>query len=257
MTATGNFVGKVAIVTGGTRGIGWAVVCQIAEGGGKVVLSSRKADACRLAEDALRGNGHDVVAIPGHAAREEDVAALIDAALTRHGVIDIIIANAGINPSFDPLVTLPEATFDKTMETNLGGPMRLARHALPHMAGRGGAMVVTSSVNAAHGMRGAGAYGISKGALEAMVRQLAVEWGSEGVRVNAVAPGTTRTDMVRSLVEREGYMEGILTTTPLRRIAEPEDIAAVITFLASDVARHVTGQVITVDGGAGILRGAA
>jgi NAD(P)-dependent dehydrogenase (short-subunit alcohol dehydrogenase family) len=164
------------------------------------------------------------------------------------------VANAGTNPVFDALSDLPETSWARILETNLAGPWRLARFALPHIAaGGGGAMVLVSSVNAKFGMAGSGAYGISKAALEQMTRQLAVEWGGRNVRVNAVAPGTVRTDMVRALVERPGFVDGILRATPLRRIGEPEDVAAAILFLAA--ARHVTGQVLTVDGGQTIARG--
>ena len=118
-------------------------------------------------------------------------------------------------------------------------------------------MVIVSSVNAIAGFKSGSSYGMSKAAVEAMTRQLAVEWGEKGIRINAVRPGTTRTDMVRKLVKQEGYMDGVMQTTPLRRIAEPEDVGNVIAFLLSDAARHMTGQVLTIDGGQSILRGPA
>ncbi len=249
--------GRVAIITGSTRGIGWASAEVMASLGARVVISSRKADACEAARHALAERGFDVIAVPAHAARDEDLARLVQCTLDHFGQIDIVVANAGINPSFDPLTDLPDENFQRIMDMNLSGPLRLARHALPHVAKQRGAMVMTPSVNAQVGMKGSGAYGISKAALEAMTRQLAVEWGGHGVRVNAVAPGTTATDMVRALVERPGFLDGIIGTTPLGCLAEPNDVAAVIAFLASDAARHMTGQVLTVDGGQSILRGPA
>lgn len=249
--------GRVAIITGSTRGIGRAAAAIMARLGARVVISSRKADACAAVCSDIVGLGYDAIAVPAHAAREEDVVRLVQTTLDRFGRIDIVVANAGINPTFDPLTDLAEENFQRIMDMNLSGPLRLARHALIHVAKQGGAMVMTSSVNAQVGMKGSGAYGISKAALEAMTRQLAVEWGGRGVRVNAVAPGTTATDMVRALADRPGFIDGVLGTTPIGRIAEPEDVANVIAFLASDAARHMTGQVLTVDGGQSILRGPA
>lgn len=248
---------RVAIITGSTRGIGRAAAEVMARLGARVVISSRKVEACEAVRMEMANQGYDVIAVPAHAAREDDVGQLVQVTLDHFGRIDIVVANAGINPSFDPLTALLDENFQRIMSMNVSGPLRLARHALPHVAKQKGAMVMTSSVNAQVGMNGSGAYGISKAALEAMTRQLAVEWGGQGVRVNAVAPGTTATDMVRSLVDRPGFMESIVGSTPLGRVADPDDIAGVIAFLVSGAARHMTGQVLTVDGGQSILRGPA
>jgi NAD(P)-dependent dehydrogenase (short-subunit alcohol dehydrogenase family) len=126
---------------------------------------------------------------------------------------------------------------------------------LPALAVQGGGFVFVSSINARFGVPRSGAYGISKAALEQLTRQLAVEWGSLNVRVNAVAPGTTRTDMIRALVEDADFVRAVESRTPMRRIGEPDDVAAAIVFLASAAARHITGQVLTVDGGETIMRG--
>lgn len=251
----GVFDGKVAVLTGGTRGIGLATLRRLVQEGARVAFSSRKADICAQVEGELRDEGFDCIAVPGHAASEDDVGRLVDAALAKFGGIDIAIANAAVNPVFDPLTDLSEASWAKIIDTNLSGPLRLARLTLPHIARRGGgAMVCVSSVNARVALAGSGAYGVSKAALEQMVRQLAVEWGVKGIRVNAVAPGTTATDMIRSLRDKPGFMDSIAAATPLRRIAEPCDIASVIAFMASDAARHVTGQTLVVDGGQTITR---
>lgn len=251
-----RFLGKVAVITGGTRGIGLATVEYLARRGARVALSSRKAEACEAVQQRLEAEGLTCLAVPGHAANDADVARLVDEAVKAFGGIDMAIANAGINPVFDPLTDVAEESWAKVMDTNVGGPRRLARHALPHISERGGgAMVCVSSVNARFGMVGSGAYGVSKAALEQMVRQLAVEWGEQGIRINGVAPGTTGTDMIRALQDRPGFMDTILSGTPLRRIADPEDVAAVIAFMASDGARHVTGQTLVVDGGQTITRG--
>ena len=249
------FSGKVAIVTGGTRGIGLATVEYLARHGASVAFSSRKVDVCEQVEARLKAEGLSCIAVPGHAAVEADVVRLVDATVAAFGGIDIVVANAGINPVFDPATEVADAVWNKVMDTNVAGPLRLARHALPHVAGRGGAMVCVSSVNARVGMAGSGAYGVSKAALEQLVRLLAVEWGPKGVRINGVAPGTTATDMIRSLRDVPAFMDKIVQGTPLRRIADPADVAAVIAFMGSDAARHVTGQTLVVDGGQTITRG--
>jgi dehydrogenase/reductase SDR family member 4 len=248
--------GKVVVVTGSTRGIGLAAARLIAQAGGRVVISSRKAEACASVAESMTAAGHDAFAVPAHAAREEDLRHLVESTVAHFGRLDAVVANAAINPVFDPLIEVTEDSWARIMETNVSGPLRLARHALPHIAATGGgAMVMVSSVNARFGFLGSGPYGVSKAALEQMTRQLAVEWGSRGITVNAIAPGTVRTDMVRTLITRPGFMDMVIRTTPLRRIAEPEDIGAAIVFLLSGAGRHVTGQVLTIDGGQSIRRG--
>lgn len=255
MTAPFSFDGKVVAVLGGTRGIGAAAVRLFADLGAKVAIASRKAEACEAIRAELVGAGHDAIAVAAHIGREEDCAALISATLTRFGRLDAVIANAAVNPVFAPLTELDAATWHKVIDTNLAGPWHLARHALPAIADSGGgAMVMVSSINAFLGMKGAAAYGVSKAALNQMTRQLALEWGDRGVRVNAVAPGTTRTDMIRALTERDGFEQGVIARTPLRRLGEPGDVAAAIAFLAGPAARHITGQILIVDGGETIAR---
>jgi dehydrogenase/reductase SDR family member 4 len=250
-----DFGGKVAVITGATRGIGLAAARLLAQCGARVVVSSRKPEACEAVKSELEAAGHEAIAIPAHAAREADLAQLIARTVESFGRLDVVVANAATNPVFTPLAELPEDSWARILDTNLSGPLRLARHALPHLAAAGGgAFVLISSVNAQRGVKGSGAYGVSKAGLEQLTRQLAVEWGERRVRVNAVAPGTVRTDLIRRLAERPGFMDSVLGSTPLGRIAEPEDVAAAIAFLASDSARHITGQVLTVDGGQTIAR---
>jgi dehydrogenase/reductase SDR family member 4 len=251
-----SLAGKVAIVTGSSRGIGFAAAAALARQGARVVISSRKAEACDSAVAALVEKGHDAFAVAAHSASPEDAARLIAQTIEEYDRIDILVANAGVNPVFAPLHALGEAAWDKTFDTNLVGPWRLASLALPHIAAQGGgAIVFVSSINAAFAVAGSGAYGLSKAALDAMTRQFAAEWGKQNVRVNAVAPSTTRTDMLRSLLEKPGFAEQVIARTPLGRIAEPEDIGSPIAFLASEAARHITGQVLTIDGGEGVTRG--
>lgn len=255
MTGPFSLAGKVAIVTGSSRGIGFATARLLARQGAHVVISSRKADACKAAVEALTAEGLSAIAVPAHAADGADCEWLVARTLKEWGRIDILVANAGVNPVFASLDALAPAAWAKTFDTNVTGPWRLANMVLPHIAAQGGgAVIFVSSVNADASVPGAAAYGPSKAALNALMRQFAVEWGGRNVRVNAVAPSTTRTDMIRALTEQPGLTEAIALRTPLGRIAEPEDIAGPIAFLASDAARHLTGQIITIDGGEGISR---
>ena len=251
-----SFEGKVVIVTGATRGIGAAAARLMAERGARLVISSRKAEACELACENLREAGYEAIGVPAHAGKDEDSARLVAECIRAYGRLDAVVANAAVNPVFDPLEKLERAAWDKVMDTNLAGPWRLACHALPEIArGGGGAMVMVSSINSTIGVLGSAAYGISKAGMNQLARQLAVEWGGRNVRVNIVAPGTTRTDMIRSLTAQEGWDDAVKARTPLERLGEPEDVAAAILFMASEAARHITGQVLVVDGGETIRRG--
>jgi dehydrogenase/reductase SDR family member 4 len=248
--------GKVAVVTGSTRGIGLATARLLARCGAVVVVSSRKADACNAVCAELIASGARATAIAAHVGREEDCRRLILETQSRFGRIDIVVANAAVNPVFGAVSELGDESWQKVLDTNLTGAWRLARRALPMIAAQGGgAMVFVSSINGRLGVPRAGAYGVSKAGVEQLTRQLAIEWGDKNVRINAVAPGTTRTDMIRALAADPAFMAAVEARTPLKRIGEPEDVAAAIAFLASNAARHISGQVLTVDGGETILRG--
>jgi NAD(P)-dependent dehydrogenase (short-subunit alcohol dehydrogenase family) len=241
---------KVAIVTGSTRGIGLATARLMAQAGARVVISSRKPERCDEICAQLKAEGFDAIAIACHVSREEDRQKLIDQTLAQWGRIDILVANAAINPSFDSLQDLSPEVWQKVLDTNLTAVWHLARLVYPSMAGNGaGAIVMLSSIAGTLGIPNSGIYAVSKAAGNHLARQLAVEWGASGVRVNVVAPGTTRTDMIRRLMAVPGAEQQAIAGTALRRIGEPEDVAAAVMFLASDAARHITGQVLVVDGG--------
>lgn len=251
-----GLAGKVAVITGSTRGIGLATARMLAASGARVVISSRKPEACDSTVAALAADGHQAIAIPAHIGRAEDCHRLIDSAAERWGRIDILIANAAINPVFEPLSELSEEVWAKMLDTNVSAPWRLASRAMPVMRAQetGGAIVMVSSITGRVATERSGAYGTTKAALEQMTRQLALEGGPDGIRVNGVAPGTTRTDMIRALTENPDYVARVEQKTPLRRLGDPEDVAAAIAFLASSAARQITGQILTVDGGETICR---
>lgn len=242
--------GKVAIITGSSRGIGLATARLMARAGARVVISSRKAESCEQVCAQLQAEGLAAFAVPCHVGRDQDRRRLIEQTIQHWGRLDVLVANAAVNPSFEALQDLAPAVWDKILETNLTAPWRLAQLALPQIAAQGGgAMVLLSSIAGALAVPNSGAYAVSKAAENHLARQLAAEWGSRNLRVNVVAPGTTRTDMIRSLMAVAGAEERVIAQTALRRLAEPDDIAAAILFLASDAARHITGQVLVVDGG--------
>jgi NAD(P)-dependent dehydrogenase (short-subunit alcohol dehydrogenase family) len=241
---------KVAVITGSSRGIGRAIAETMASLGARVVISSRKRDACEAVAQAITASGGTAVAVPCNISRRDEVAALIDETTRQFGRIDILVCNAAVNPVFGPLRDLTDEAFDKVIGANVKSTLWLANLVIPGMAERGGgAVVIVSSIAALRGSDVIGMYGISKAADLALVRNLAVEWGPRNVRVNAVAPGLVKTDFARALWEDERRLAERNAQTPLRRIGEPGEIGPVVAFLASPAAGFITGQVIVADGG--------
>jgi NAD(P)-dependent dehydrogenase (short-subunit alcohol dehydrogenase family) len=245
--------GQIALITGSSRGIGRAIAEEMARVGARVVISSRKADACQQTATAIRLAGGEAIAIPCNISNREEVQALVDGTLEAWGKIDALVCNAAINPHFGPLAEVSDEVFDKVMAANVKSNLWLANLVLPGMAERGGGSVtIISSIAGLRGTGTLGAYGISKAADMALARNLAVEWGPKNVRVNSIAPGLIKTDFARALWENEKFLKQRIAVTPLRRIGEPEDIAGIAAFLASKAARFITGQVIVADGGVSV-----
>jgi len=241
---------KVAIITGSSRGIGRAVAETMAGLGAKVVISSRRAEACESVAAAIRARGAEAAVIACNVSRKTEVEALVAGTLAHYGRIDILVCNAAVNPVFGPLAQLSDEAFDKIMGANVKSNIWLANLVIPGMASRGGgAVVIISSIGGLRGSEMLGAYGISKAADFALARALAVEWGPRNVRVNCVAPGLVKTDFARALWEDEARLAVRTARTPLRRIALPEEIGPIAAFLASPAASFITGQIIVADGG--------
>jgi NAD(P)-dependent dehydrogenase (short-subunit alcohol dehydrogenase family) len=250
MTTPFHLTDKVAVITGSSRGIGRAIAESMAALGAKVVISSRKAEACDAVARAINEAGGEAVAIPCNIGRKAEVEALVANSNGRFGRIDILVCNAAINPVFGPLLHLTDEAFDKVMGSNVKSNLWLCNLVIPGMAARGGgAVIIVSSIAGLRGTDMLGMYAMSKAADFALVRNLAVEWGPRNVRVNAIAPGIIKTDFARALWENEDLMKQRNAATPLRRIGAPEEIAAVAAFLASGAASFITGQVIVADGG--------
>lgn len=243
--------GKVALVTGSSRGIGKAIAETMARQGAKVVVSSRKQEACDEVVDGIRASGGDATAFACNIGRKEDLEALAAAAIRTYGRIDILVCNAATNPVFGPMHEVSDEAYDKIMTTNVKSAFWLCNMVAPGMAerGEGGAVILISSIASMYGNRKLGIYGVSKAAEQQLVRNLAVEWGGENIRVNAIAPGLIRTDFARALWEDPKRLSIMERMTPLGRIGEPVEIAALATFLASDSASFITGQTIVADGG--------
>ncbi|MDF1855246.1 glucose 1-dehydrogenase [Pseudooceanicola sp.] len=242
--------GKVAIVTGSSRGIGRAIAEMYAEAGAKVVISSRKMDACQAVVDAITAKGGEAIAIPCHIGDTEALQNLVDSTIKHWGQIDILVPNAAINPVYGPLQDLDDAVFDKMLITNVRVVNTLCKMVLPGMAKHGGgSVVVISSVAAIKGSTMLGAYGVTKAADAALVRSLALEWGPSNIRVNAIGPGLIKTDFARALWEDPARIERINNANPLRRMGMPEEIAGTALWLATPLAGYVTGQLIIADGG--------
>lgn len=242
--------GKVALVTGSSRGIGRAVAEAMAEAGAKVVISGRKPESCQKAVEELTAQGHAAIGIPGNVSSKDDLQRLTDTALAKWGRIDILVCNAGINPVYGPLASVEDAAFDKVMGTNVRSTFWLCNMVIPQMAARrDGAVILMTSIAGLRGNSVIGTYGISKAAEMQLARNLALEWGAQNIRVNAIAPGIVRTEFARALWEDKERLSRVEAMAPLRRIGEPREIAGIAVFLASAAGSFVTGQTIVADGG--------
>lgn len=253
MTQMFELKGKVAVVTGSTRGIGRAIAEAMARAGAKVVISSRNADRCDEVVSDLLNDGHDAFPVPCNVGKREDLERLVSAARRHFGSIDTLVCNAAVNPYYGPLSQIPDQVIDKMLETNVRSKIWLCNLVLPQMAERGGGnVIVVSSVTGFSGSSRLGMYAMTKASDMQLVRNLAVEWGPKKIRVNCLAPGLVRTEFARALWENEELRARVEASTPLGRIGEPEDIGAAAVFLASPAAGWITGQTLVVDGGAGI-----
>lgn len=244
--------GKVALVTGSTRGIGEAIVRHLAEHGARVVVSSRKADACQQVASAIneQHGAEMALPLPCNINYKEQLQELVGATRAKWGRVDILVCNAAINPWFGPQLQMPDEAFDKIMAANVRSNHWLCQLVIPEMAERrDGAVIIVSSIGGLRGSAVIGAYGISKAADFQLARNLAVEYGPRNVRVNCIAPGLIRTDFARALWENPDILKATTSTAPLRRIGEPDEIAGAAVFLASKAGAFMTGQAIVIDGG--------
>jgi NAD(P)-dependent dehydrogenase (short-subunit alcohol dehydrogenase family) len=241
---------KVAIVTGSSRGIGRSIAENLARSGARVVISSRKADACEAVAQAIRDEGGQALAIPANISARDQLETLVARTREHWGPIDILVCNAASNPYYGPSTGMTDEVFDKVMRNNVLSNHWLCQMVREDMAARkDGAIIIVSSIGGLHGSATIGAYNISKAADMQLARNLAVEWGPENIRVNCIAPGVIRTDFAKALVDDPRVRALIEGQLPLRRFGEPDDIGGIAVMLASAAGRYITGQTIVADGG--------
>ncbi len=241
---------KVALITGASKGIGEAIARTYAAFGAKVVLSSRKqADLDALA-DQMRASGAEVAAIAAHTGDSEALKALVAQTVERFGGVDILVNNAATNPVYGPVLECPPSAFDKIMQVNVKAPFELANLCYPHLKARGGGSVLNiSSIAALTPDPGLGIYSVSKAALNMLTKVQAKEWGTDGIRVNAICPGLIKTKFSEALWQNEQVLARFTKHLPIARMGTVDEIAGLALFLASDAAGYCTGGIYTADGG--------
>ncbi len=243
--------GKVALITGGSRGIGRAIALTFADAGAKVVISSRKQPGLDQVAAEIKELGGNVLPLAAHCRKPEELSQLVETVKNDFGRLDILVNNAATNPVFGPLIDVEERAFDVIMDTNLKGTFILSQMAARMMIeqGDGGQIINISSIGGFSPERGLGVYSISKAAINMLTKVMAIELGAFNIRVNALAPGVVRTHFSRALWDNKIFMDEAMSRTPLNRIAEPEEIARIALMIASGAGSYMTGQVVVVDGG--------
>lgn len=245
--------GKVALVTGGSRGIGKAIALTLADAGADVVVSSRKLEDLKLVANEIRGIGRRALAVTAHGRESEDIRNLVETIKNEFGRIDILVNNAATNPAMGPIVDMEEKMYDQIMNTNLKGYTLLSQLAAKLMINEGGGAIVNiSSILGVTPGYGLGLYSISKAAIIMLTKSMAKELGEHNIRVNGIAPGYVQTSFSKALWSNESMMKEKLKDIPLKRIAQPEEVGRTVLYLVSEASAYVTGQTIIMDGGASI-----
>ena len=248
-----DLTGKVAVITGSSRGIGKAIAEAMADAGAKVTISSRKPGPCQEVADEINAKHGDgtAIAVPANISSKEELQAMVDTTNKAFGKIDIVCCNAAANPYYGPMEGISDEQFEKVLQNNIISNHWLIQMCVPQMRERkDGAIILVSSIGGLRGSPIIGAYNISKAADFQLARNLATEYGKDNIRVNCIAPGLIRTDFARALWENPDNLKRSLAGTPMARIGEPEEIAGAAVYLASKAGAYMTGQMMVVDGGA-------
>ena len=242
--------GRVALITGATRGIGLAIASEMAAAGARVIISGNEPQACTQAAADLRARGLDVIGLPCDVGERAQLEQLVAGSLAQRERIDILVCNAGIAPHAGPIAGASDCDWDRTMTVNLRSMLWLTGLVIPAMAQRrDGVVILSASLSSLRGNKAIGLYGLSKAGVAQLARNLAVEWGPQNVRVNAISPGVIATEFARPLTDNAALLERRLSLTPLRRLGEPHEIAGVAVMLAARAGGFITGQNLVVDGG--------
>ncbi len=242
--------GKVALVTGASKGIGEAMARGLAEFGARVVVSSRKQEAVDAVAETFKADGLEATGIVANMGSIDDIHALVDKTVEAYGSIDIVINNAAANPVFGPLQDTDERAFDKIIDVNLKGPFELCKKAYPNMKQRGGGSIIhISSIGGLTPEDGIGIYSVSKAAIINLTRAMAQDWGGDNIRVNAICPGLIKTRFSEALWADENSYNRFVKRIPLGRIGEPEDLVGLAIYLSSDASAYCTGGIYMADGG--------
>lgn len=251
-----DLTGKVALVTGATRGIGLGIAEEMARAGARVIISSNEVEACASVAADLRKQGLDVIGIPCDVSDRGQLQALVEQSLAQRQRIDVLVCNAGVAPHAGPISTATDRDWDLTMNINLRSVLWLTSLVIPAMAERrDGRVIITASLSSVRGNKMIGLYGLSKAAVAQLARNLAVEWGPSNVCINAISPGVIRTEFARPITDNPEAFQRRMLLTPLRRAGEVSEIAGVAVMLAARAGAFITGQNLIVDGGTTISDG--
>jgi NAD(P)-dependent dehydrogenase (short-subunit alcohol dehydrogenase family) len=249
-----DLTGKVALVTGGSRGLGKAMCLGLADAGADVIVVSRRLENCEAVAEEIRSKGRRALAVSAHMGRAEDLDAAINSAYDSFGHVDVLINNAGMNPVMGELSELPVDLFQKLFDVNTKGPWYLASRLAPRMVAHGGGSII--NVISVAGLKPSafvGFYAATKAALDALTKVMAAEWAGKGIRVNSLAPGSYHSDLFDSAASIPGYLDGAIAASLQKRVAATEEILGPVLYLASDMSSYTTGHTLVTDGGYMVL----
>lgn len=250
MNSLFNLSGKVAVITGASKGIGEAIAKIYGAAGASVVVSSRKKESVEQVANSIIENGGKAIAVACHMGNMQDVDRLVTETVSAFGGVDILVNNAATNPTFGPVVDTDEAAFDKIMNVNVKGPFELSKKVYALMKEKkSGSIINISSVGGLRPEQGLGIYSMSKAALISLTKVMAKEWGADNIRANVICPGLIKTKFSEALWNNDKIMHTMMKMLPIKRVGTPEEIAALALYLAADESAYCTGSVFTADGG--------